>query len=107
MDLAQVFLDPQNTTHRQYEALRAYFVDRTPAAEIAQRFGYTVGSLYQLAHQLRQNPARRFFAEPPRPGAKASEAVQRQIVQLRKQNLSLHGLRRLDARTWRLGEEPA
>src|SRR5271166_265196 len=92
MDLAQVFLDPQNTTHRQYEALRAYFVDRTPAAEIAQRFGYTVGSLHQLAHQLRQNPARRFFAEPPRPGAKASEAVQRQIVQLRKQNLSIHDI---------------
>ena len=30
MDLAQVFLTPQNTTHRQYEALRAYFVDRLP-----------------------------------------------------------------------------
>ena len=27
-DLAQVFLQPANATHRQYEALRAYFVDR-------------------------------------------------------------------------------
>jgi hypothetical protein len=44
MDLAQVFLTPANSTHRQYEALRAYFVERLPAAEVAARFGYTVGS---------------------------------------------------------------
>ena len=92
MDLAQVFLTPKNSTHRQYEALRAYFVDQVPAADVAARFGYTVGSLHQLAHQLRQNPARQFFAEPPRPGAKASEAVQQQIVQLRKQNQSIHDI---------------
>ena len=92
MNLAQVFLAPQNSTHRQYEALRAYFVDHLPAAEVAGQFGYTVGSLHQLAHQLRQNPARQFFAEPPRPGAKSSEAVQQQIVQLRKQNQSVYDI---------------
>jgi hypothetical protein len=92
MDLAQVFLAPQNSTHRQYEALRAYFVERAPAAEVAARFGYTIGSLHQLAHQLRHNPARQFFAEPPRPGAKASETVQQRIVQLRKQNQSIYDI---------------
>jgi hypothetical protein len=92
MDLAQVFLTPQNPTHRQYEALRAYCVDRLSAAEVAARFGYTVGSLHQLAHQLRQNPARQFFAEPPRPGVKSSEAVQQQILQLRKQNQSIYDI---------------
>ena len=92
MDLAQVFLAPRNSTHRQYEALRAYFVDQLPAAEVATRFGYTVGSLHQLAHQFRRNPARRFFAEPPPPGAKASEAVQQQIVRLRKQNQSIYDI---------------
>ena len=92
MDLAQVFLAPQNSTHRQYEALRAYLVDRLPAAEVAGRFGYTVGSLHQLAHQLRQNPTRQFFVEPPRPGAKSSEAVQQQIIQLRKQNQSIYDI---------------
>lgn len=92
MDLAQVFLVPQNSTHRQYEALRACFVDQVPAAEVAARFGYTVGSLHQLAHQFRQNPARQFFAEPLLPGAKASQTVQRQIVQLRKQNQSIYDI---------------
>jgi len=92
MDLAQIFLAPQNSTHRQYEALRACFVERLPAAEVAARFGYTVGSVRQLAHQFRRSPARQFFAEPPRPGAKASEIVQQQIVQLRKQNQSIYDI---------------
>jgi hypothetical protein len=92
MDLAQVFLTPENSTHRQYEALRACFVDRLPATEVARRFGYTVGSVRQLAHQFRQNSTRQFFAEPLRPGAKPSEVLQKQIVQLRKQNQSIYDI---------------
>jgi hypothetical protein len=89
MDLAQVFLAPGNSTHRQYEALRAFFVDQLPAKEVAGRFGYTVGSVHQLVHQFRRKPDRQFFVEPPAPGAKASETVQRRIVELRKQNQSV------------------
>ena len=63
MDLAQIFLAPRNATHRQYEALRAYFVERLPGPEVARRFGYTVGSLYQLCHQLRRQPDREFFVD--------------------------------------------
>jgi hypothetical protein len=93
MDLAQVFLSPQNTTHRQYEALRAYFVEECPAAEAAKRFGYTVGSFHQLAHQFRQNPQRKFFATPVRPGVKADDVVKQAIIRLRKQNLSIYDIR--------------
>jgi len=39
--LAQRFLQPRNSTQRVYEALRAFCVDRIPAREVAQRFGYT------------------------------------------------------------------
>lgn len=92
MDLAQAFLAPQNACHRHYEALRAYFVEQLPGAEVARRFGYTVGSFHQLAHQFRRNPKRQFFAESPRPGVKACEAVRRQIVLLRKQNLSIYDI---------------
>ena len=92
MDLADVFLTPENSNHRQYEALRAYFVERLPAFEVAKRFGYTVGSLHQLVHQFRQNPQRQFFAEPPRRGVKPDDAVRRHIVQLRKQNLSIYDI---------------
>jgi len=92
MDPAQAFLVPQNSTHRQYEALRAYFVERLPGPEIARRFGYTLGSFRQLVHQFRQSPQRKFFAEPPPPGVKASDAVRDQIVRLRKQNLSVYDI---------------
>jgi len=92
MDLANAFLTPQNSNHRQYEALRAYFVEQLPASEVAERFGYTVGSLHQLVHQFRQNPQRQFFAEPPRRGVKSDDVVRRQIIQLRKQNLSIYDI---------------
>jgi hypothetical protein len=87
MDLSQAFLSPQNTTHRQYEALRAYFVERLPAAEVAERFGYTPGSFHQLAHQFRKNPQRQFFVDNPRPGVKTDDNVRQKITALRKQNL--------------------
>jgi len=92
MDPAQVFLVPRNSTHRQYEALRAYFVDRVPGPEVARRFGYTLGSFHQLVHQFRHGPPRQFFAEPPPRGAKASDAVREQIIRLRKQNLSVYDI---------------
>src|SRR5881409_1968390 len=55
-DLARFFLEPSNTTHRQYEALRAYFVEHLPSAEAARRFGYTPGSFRVLCHEFRRNP---------------------------------------------------
>ena len=92
MDLASAFLNPENSNHRQYEALRAYFVERLPASEVARRFGYTVGSLHQSVNEFRQNPQRQFFAEPPRRGVKPDDAVRRHIIQLRKQNLSIYDI---------------
>jgi hypothetical protein len=92
MDLAHVFLTPRNSNHRQYEALRAYFVERLPGPEVAKRFGYTLGSLHQLLHVFRQDPQRQFFAEPERRGVKRDDAVRQQIIQLRKQNLSIYDI---------------
>jgi hypothetical protein len=94
MDLAQAFLSPQNTSHRQYEALRAYFVERLPAAEAAERFGYTLGSFHQLAHQFRNNAQRQFFVDNPRPGVKTDDNVRQKIIALRKQNLSVYDISR-------------
>jgi len=92
MDPAQVFLVPRSPTHRQYEALRAYFVDHVAGPEVARRFGYTLGSFHQLVHQFRHGPPRQFFAEPPPRGARASDAVREQIIRLRKQNLSVYDI---------------
>jgi len=59
--MAKYFLQPSNSTHRQYEALRAYFVEVLPSAEAAARFGYSPGSFRVLCYQFRKNPNRQFF----------------------------------------------
>jgi hypothetical protein len=95
-DLARFFLEPTNTTHRQYEALRAYYVDHLPSAEAARLFGYTPGSFRVLCHAFRQNPKRAFFL-PPSKSPKVvpeKERVHETIVSLRKQNLSIYDISR-------------
>ena len=95
--MARFFLEPSNTTHRQYEALRAYFVEDLPSAEVAWRFGYSPGSFRVLAHQFRQHPDRLFFL-PPQKGPQASpktDRVRDKVVALRKQNLSIYDISRV------------
>jgi hypothetical protein len=94
MDLAHHFLAPHNTAHRQYEALRAYFVERLPGPEVAARFGYTVGSLHQLVHQFRHEPNRRFFVEPAEPAAWSTDVLRQRIIELRQQNQSIYDISR-------------
>ena len=95
-DLTRIFLEPSNPTHRQYEALRAFFVDRLPSAEAAAKFGYSPGSFRVLCHSFRQQPDRAFFLAPVK-GPKASpskDQTREQIVALRKQNLSIYDISR-------------
>ena len=56
LTVSNYFLQPSNSTHRQYEALRAFFVESLPSAEVAARFGYTPGSFRVLVHQFRTSP---------------------------------------------------
>ena len=95
--MARFFLEPANPTHRQYEALRAYFVDDLPSVEVARRFGYSPGSFRALAHQFRQNPDRPFFL-PPQKGPQTSPKADRlrdKVVALRKQNHSIYDISRI------------
>jgi transposase len=95
--LARAFLEPTNATHRQYEALRAYFVGGLPSHEAAERFGYTPGSFRVLCHQFRQNPRRQLFITPvkgPAPRPKKKNHLRQQIIAMRKQNLSIYDISR-------------
>jgi DNA-directed RNA polymerase specialized sigma24 family protein len=47
------FLEPQQTLHRRYEALRAVFVDHQPQTEVAERFGYTYNTMRRLVSDFR------------------------------------------------------
>ena len=54
----QFFLDPAETYHRQYEALRAFFVEGRRLKDIAQQFGYQESSLRRLVWGLPLKPER-------------------------------------------------
>ena len=93
-DFADAFLVPKNTTHRQYEALRAFYVEELPSKEVAKRFGYTEGAFRNLCHQFRQNSDRCFFVENTRkqqPDQKRDE-TREAIIELRKRNLSIYDI---------------
>jgi hypothetical protein len=100
LTLARRFVEPTNSTHRQYEALRAFFVDRLPSAEAAARFGYTPASFRVLVHQFRNQPDRDFFVATPQAGRPPGRQrrIRDQVIALRKQNLSVHDISRALAR---------
>jgi hypothetical protein len=86
------FGEPATPRQRQYEALRAYFVEQRPSAEIARRFGYSPGAFRVLCHAFRRDELPPFFATA-RPGPRAQphkSRAQDQIVALRKRNYSVY-----------------
>ncbi len=93
-DFTDAFLVPKNTTHRQYEALRAFYVEELPSKEVAKRFGYTEGAFRNLCHQFRQNSDRCFFVENTRkqPPDQKRDATREAIIELRKRNLSIYDI---------------
>jgi Transposase DDE domain len=98
--LIDAFLSPVNALHRQYEALRAFYVDKIPSKDVASRFNYTPGSFRLLCHQFRQNPEVPFFLEnrhalrAAAAAAKKPPALHEQVIALRKQNCSIYDIQR-------------
>jgi Transposase DDE domain len=95
---ALFFAAPESVAQRQYEALRAFFVDQLPSAEVAERFAYTPGSFRVLCHQFRHDADKRqaFFAKP-RTGPDhppLRDLVRERVVALRKQYLSVYDIQR-------------
>ena len=79
---SRFFLEPQQTFHRQYEALRAIFVDAEPLDRVAERFGYKLSALRSMASRFRADwrrgvappfPSPTVAGDPP--GAATQEAV--------------------------------
>ena len=49
----EFFALPSQTFQRQYEALRAVFVDGRSQKDVAEQFGFTYGAMRQLVCQFR------------------------------------------------------
>ena len=68
---AEYFTAPAAAAQRRYEALRAYFLDEMPAAEVADRFGYSTASVHQMATLLRKGRLALFAEARPGPRDRA------------------------------------
>jgi hypothetical protein len=91
-DPRRFFLEPKPPKQRQYEALRAFYVEGRPSQEVARAFGYSTGAFRVLCHAFIRHPDPVFFAVPrrgPRSQPKKS-AARALIIALRKQNHSVY-----------------
>ena len=91
-DCERFFAEPSTARQRQYEALRAFYLERRPSAEVARHFGYSALAFRQLCHTFRQRDLPEFFAATrpgPREQPKKSRAHE-QIIALRKRNYSVY-----------------
>jgi hypothetical protein len=91
-DCRRFFAKPTTARQRQYEALRAFYVDELPSADVARRFGYSAGAFRVLCHAFRRGTLPAFFAAT-RPGRHEQPKKSRahdQIVALRKRNYSIY-----------------
>ncbi len=88
------FANFDETNKKRYDALRAFFYEKKPAAEVAQTFGYAISAFYSLtrdfAKYLKQKPEEDFFFKPVEHGRKKKsvEVLDDMIIGLRKNNFS-------------------
>ena len=91
-DCRRFFTEPSHPRQRQYEALRAFFIEARPSHEVARAFGYSAGSFRVLCHQFRRDPDPQFF-HSPNPGPRSQPHKSKAhdlIVALRKNNYSVY-----------------
>src|SRR6201993_1799034 len=95
-DCRGFFAEPATARQRQYEALRAFFLDGLTSKEVAHRFGYSHGAFRVLCHDFRRGLLPDFFATTrtgPREQPKKSKARD-QVLALRKRNYSIYDISR-------------
>src|SRR5690349_227472 len=95
-DCRGFFEKPATPSQRQYEALRAYFLEGLSSAEAAGRFGYTPAAFRMLCYEFRRGELPEFFALR-RPGPREQPKkgkVRDQVVALRKRNYSIYDISR-------------
>jgi hypothetical protein len=91
-DCRRFFAKPATARQRQYEALRAFYLDDLPSADVARRFGYSAGAFRVLCHAFRRGDLPEFFAatRPGRHDQPKKSRARDQIIALRKRNYSVY-----------------
>lgn len=89
------FASPAHPRQRQYEALRAYFIEKRSSKEAARLFGYRPGAFRVLCWNFRHHMDRDFFRGLRRGPREQphKNPVRDRIIELRKKNLSVYDIR--------------
>ena len=84
------FKYPETTGQKQYEALRAFYVEGIPGKEVIRRFGYKYAAFNSLKQRFKNGDIQFFVTPPPgRPkGSQVPSDVIQKIIEYRKKNLS-------------------
>ena len=106
MEPEHFFYHPKNTAQKQYEALRAFYIEKRPGEEVAKQFGYKLSSFYSLTRDFKKNlsqdnPDLHFFISKPIGRKTKDETCEADqfIIDLRKNYLSVPDIKAaLDAR---------
>ena len=90
MDPGKFFKHPEKATHRQYEAVRAFYVDGVPGQEVARRFGYTYAAFNSLKQRFKAGGLEFFAAHSPGPkGPRTPAEVRDRVIECRKKGLTV------------------
>lgn len=88
------FLNMEIVNKKRYDALRAFFLEKRAAQEVADTYGYTLSSLYSLIRDfrfhLKRQPSEDIFFKEVILGRKENkqEELEDMIIGLRKHNFS-------------------
>lgn len=113
MNAHDFFALPAHPLHRQYEALRAFFIDAKTANEVATLFHYKKSTVYSLTRDFQKQlnsdqltPDHFFHAvQTGRKPAQHHDRLREQVILLRKKYLSVPEIKSLlDAQQWVVSE---
>ena len=111
--LAEYFNKPSSSCHKQYMALRMFFCNKTPVADIAEKTGYTASTIYSLIRDFKErvknNPTEDQLFRELKVGRKELDtdgSILKSIVNLRKKYLSVTEIKSiLDAQNITVSEK--
>jgi len=90
MDPEKFFRYPQTPGQKQYEALRSFYMKKTPGQEVARRYGYTYAAFNSLKQKFKSDKLQFFFTPPKGPkGMRVTTNDRDKIIECRKKGLAV------------------
>jgi transposase len=94
-ELVSYFTEPDNTLHKQYLALRQFFINGSTAEQVAKEFGYSIGTVYSLVRDFKdkiRNDSEDPFFKVNKVGRKPIDQqgeIEYLVIEYRKKYLSV------------------